>query len=208
MASAPRSGRGGQAFESPYSDFLNGRLAQSGRALRSQRKSQRFKSAVVHVKNKFVYVIFDENGKPRYIGCTINLKDRLYTHWKERKYRDTPLGRWLLTLDQRPDAWILDEVPYDCWTESEEYWIKFFRQVGADLLNITDRHGTQFRGRHHTDETKKILGQQKLGNQYGKLGQKKGWPNDVIQQIRRECPVCGLISAPGPLGYHRKKLNH
>ena len=49
-----------------------------------------------------------------------------------------------------------------------------------------------------------------LGNTYGREGGRLGGPRGArtTNAIRRQCGTCGLVSSPGPLALHLRKLGH
>ncbi|MEU0752003.1 hypothetical protein [Streptomyces albogriseolus] len=104
----------------------------------------------------YIYALIDDEGRARYIGHTgkpLNgTQSRAYVHWAHRKLdddrRNPRLNAWLRTLDQPPQALVLDAVPYAQRFESEGFWTHCFRwALGNQLLNIST-------GSEHAPETR------------------------------------------------------
>lgn len=75
----------------------------------------------------------------RYIGKTINLKERLSGHKREKG--TTRKIRWLAKLKREgkePKLLILEEILDEDWESKEKKWISYYHKRGNDLLNHTD----------------------------------------------------------------------
>jgi len=79
----------------------------------------------------------------RYVGVTTEtLKQRFSEHKYKatsEKYRSQPVHKWMYSkFKQNIDVQIcyLDECDSSMWQEREKYWIKFYKDVGAKLLNL------------------------------------------------------------------------
>jgi hypothetical protein len=96
-------------------------------------------------RTTFIYGLVDPRTQElRYVGKTVlNPVRRVMVHsWRART---APHKRhsmaWLLSLEKAgfaPDVFIIEEVPPDDdWIEAEQFWIAYFRMIGADLCNHT-----------------------------------------------------------------------
>lgn len=84
-------------------------------------------------------VIGDE--KLRYIGLTKNsLRKRLVSHKSESKRRETYKDRWVRKNDYNIEINLIEEnIPnLKEANEREVYWIKYYRDLGYDLVNTSD----------------------------------------------------------------------
>lgn len=98
--------------------------------------------------NKCVYVIKDPIiHEIRYVGVTKDFNKRTRQHVVQMNYkgrRHLPLYCWMRSLGVVPlfepffDASVLSDTQL---SESEIYWIKYFRDLGCRLLNCTDGGG-------------------------------------------------------------------
>lgn len=99
-----------------------------------------------------IYCLKDPTtGAVRYIGNTNQpLSLRVNGHrWEARNSdKQTPKIEWLRTLDVEPIVEIIETVPQSAGAERERFWIKKFRDDGADLVN------SWMAGRGHTEESK------------------------------------------------------
>lgn len=112
----------------------------------------------------FIYALLDNKGV-RYIGKSVNLRHRLSEHWRTRNKKDYPVYRW---LRKQPSLWwtVLEfSVDKALLNELERKWIALFRPTGL-LLNLTEG-GEGTLGRTHSAETRKKIGQSKIGKSFG-----------------------------------------
>ncbi len=81
-------------------------------------------------------------GEIRYVGKTAQpLYRRLNSHRQNRKRTETHTAHWvrsLYELDLRPVIEEIDLVPDHESCESEMYWIRWYRNLGARLTNHTN----------------------------------------------------------------------
>lgn len=111
-----------------------------------------------------IYALRDETRYLRYVGKTSKpLEYRLFAHIREARSgtrnRRCNWIRSMLSRELIPSITLLTEIEGD-GCAAEKAWIKFFRSKGVELVNGTEGGdgGATFRGRHHTDLTKKIIG--------------------------------------------------
>jgi len=85
-----------------------------------------------------IYALYDGTALPRYVGKTVDvLRCRLVDHKNAAKAAKLPLHRWL--LKHANEVRIVEiETAGKNWAKREQYWIKHYRRVGANLLNLTD----------------------------------------------------------------------
>lgn len=96
-------------------------------------------------KPAYIYGLIDpRNQQLRYVGKTVLIPHRrLFTHlWRARKQSHKRHSMaWLLNLEQaggHPEIIVLEVVPPGGdWVEAEQFWIGYFKMVGADLCNHT-----------------------------------------------------------------------
>ncbi len=108
--------------------------------------------------NVYIYTLTCPiTNKIMYIGKTINLKERLSGHFKEKKNNKNKI-EWIKNLrikGLKPIIEILDEVDESNWQIFEKYWIYQFKNWGFNLLNICEGgEGIKIRGFKHNKETK------------------------------------------------------
>lgn len=135
------------------------------------------------MKTCFIYALSDpRTNKMRYVGWCLNMKQRLSQHISCEKDH-TRKCRWVAALravGMKPTMELLAEVPLEEWAEAERVWIKFFRDIGADLTNGTNggdgtpgrinslahrrRISEANRGKIHTAKTRAKVSASLLGN--------------------------------------------
>ena len=91
----------------------------------------------------FIYALLDPrmDDAVRYVGKTINLRNRLNRHRAEARQLDNYKARWLrglLSDGLFPGVRVLEVVSSDEWQEAECRWINHYRDLGAALTNTTD----------------------------------------------------------------------
>lgn len=120
----------------------------------------------------FIYALNDpDNGKCRYIGATSNPKKRFQNHLCSR----TSWIKSLVARGLRPVLEVLDEVPKSQWQFWEREYIRVFRAIGFNLVNIAPGGHTlsgeislagalnPHFGHKHSDEAKATMRAKKLG---------------------------------------------
>lgn len=94
-------------------------------------------------KTTFIYGLIDPRTQElRYVGKTVLTPDRrLCTHkWRAKaEPHKVHSMAWILSLAKtgmEPDVFTIEEVPpYENWVEREQFWIEYFRAIGANLCN-------------------------------------------------------------------------
>lgn len=76
----------------------------------------------------------------RYIGKTGDLHRRLQNHISHSKNLNTRVGNWIKSLikdNLLPIIEIIEECNEDIWQEKEIYWIKYYKDLGYNLVNYS-----------------------------------------------------------------------
>lgn len=96
-------------------------------------------------KATYIYGLVDpRTTQLRYVGKTVLAPDRrVFVHkWRAKKqpHKNHSMA-WLLNLvaaGTEPEVFTIEEVPPGGdWVEAEQFWIAYFRSIGADLCNHT-----------------------------------------------------------------------
>jgi hypothetical protein len=92
-----------------------------------------------------IYTLSDPHTEEiRYVGKTVEtLNKRLSKHTSNIKNLNEKNHRafWIKSLVQKglkPIIRLIEEVPFEIWEEREKYWIKYYRDLGLNLVNSTD----------------------------------------------------------------------
>lgn len=83
----------------------------------------------------FIYALLDPHTKEiRYVDKTVKLRQRYAEHCCNNKpgHRQS----WIKSMGCAPEMIVLEEVD-DCWADAEQWWISYFRFLGARLTNLT-----------------------------------------------------------------------
>lgn len=89
----------------------------------------------------------------RYVGKSINPNKRYQTHCNGKW--NTHVSNWIHSLINKP-IMIELEIVGDDWVEAEQFWISYFKGLGAQLTNLTVG-GEGMIGYKATEETRKKL---------------------------------------------------
>lgn len=112
-----------------------------------------------------IYALVDpRTGDVRYVGKTSQkLRTRLRAHInrsaESRGARHC--ASWIASLSDigiAPEIRALEQLPGPDWEEAEKRWIRFYRESGAQLVNMTEGGGSH-KGRLPTDEVRKKISQ-------------------------------------------------
>lgn len=102
-------------------------------------------------------VLAPNSHEYRYVGKTVNLKDRIKSHKCDAFKFNTHKSRWFRKIYASgglPEFEVLEVVPPGGdWEEAERRWIAYFRSFGLRLLNTTDG-GDGCCGLYQTPETR------------------------------------------------------
>ncbi|MCQ2737244.1 MAG: GIY-YIG nuclease family protein [archaeon] len=98
------------------------------------------------MEKKYYFYTLQSSDAPneiRYVGVTTqSLKQRFSEHKykaNSQKYRSQPVHKWMFSKFQSKLNIIikyLDECLESEWKDREKYWIKFYKDSGAKLLNL------------------------------------------------------------------------
>jgi GIY-YIG catalytic domain len=130
----------------------------------------------------FIYVLVDsETLLIRYVGRTINPRKRLNQHTYPQRSKNAYLVAWVMDLRARglkPLLQIIEEVPSEHWQERERYWIAYYREHDAPLVNI--EAGGLWPG--HAPETNVKLSASKVGVKRGTFSEE--WRHKIGEANR------------------------
>jgi len=116
----------------------------------------------------YIYGLIDPlTNELRYVGKSVNPKNRLRRHISDRNLHDSYKDRWirkLLNINEKPILIIIDEIS-DNWQFWETFYISYFKCIGCTLTNGT-KGGDEppsTKGRKHTDFSKQKMSETKKG---------------------------------------------
>ncbi len=113
-----------------------------------------------------IYILKDpRTGDVRYVGQTVNIKNRLYNHIKlaENKDNKRHISNWIRSLKEKPLITVIEECYPSIANKRERYWIKRYKALGYDLCNHSKGGegagigNTNCVGRKLSEETKEKL---------------------------------------------------
>jgi hypothetical protein len=96
-------------------------------------------------KTTFIYGLIDPKTKElRYVGKTVDgVEKRIAVHVSRAKTQPHKIHSmaWLESLrlaGLRPDGFVIEEIAAgEDWVNAEQFWIAYFRSIGANLCNHT-----------------------------------------------------------------------
>ncbi len=124
-----------------------------------------------------IYILIDPiTNKVRYVGKANNISQRYRAHLNRARKHQIHKKNWIESLKReglKPIIEVIDEVPINEWIFWETYWISQFKAWGFDLINYTNggdgctfgnqtsfkKGHTVWLGKNHSDETKKLIGE-------------------------------------------------
>lgn len=117
------------------------------------------------MKTTYIYALIDPHtAQCRYVGKTVDLKNRFLVHCKASS--KTYTANWVKSiLPSVPIMTVLEEVVGD-WVEAEQWWIAYFKFLGARLTNST-RGGEGNLGWSPSKETREKIGAAHRGRVWG-----------------------------------------
>ncbi len=160
--------------------------------------------------NNIIYAWLDQNGDPYYIGKTKCFKTRMRHHrWRMDSGVNLPKYNKLRKLLREGFKWDIqvleDGIPETEWQAQECYWIKFYREKGCKLYNLTDggegmsnatdelrrRLSKARKGHFVSEETKRKISESNKGKKFSKDHKKKlsvaRKKRVTTQETRRKC---------------------
>lgn len=116
-----------------------------------------------------IYGLVDPlNSSLRYVGKTVAALAKRYSQHEvdARRGKEVRLYRWwrsITSAGRAPEAFVIEIVPPgEDWVDAEQFWIAYFRSVGADLVNCClGGQGTD--GIRFTKEHRKRLSEARKG---------------------------------------------
>lgn len=94
------------------------------------------------MKKIYIYGLVDSiKNELKYIGKSVNPKNRYRKHLQESKKKLTYKDRWLNKLlenNQKPELLIIDVVNENNWVFWEKHYISYFKSIGCILTNISE----------------------------------------------------------------------
>jgi len=154
------------------------------------------------IKKPIIYALAEPNSDViRYVGQTIDLKQRLSAHYTPiRLVQRTHHNDWIKSLktkDQKADVIILQEASNeDELNQLEIMWIAYCRALGFDLTNGTDGGDGAQRGRSISEEHKKKISialkgrpcteEQKIQISIANSGERNGMFGKTISESTRQ----------------------
>ncbi len=112
-----------------------------------------------------IYALLDPTtNEIRYIGKSKNIKRRYYEHTHNKSGNCIYLKHWLATLNEKPKLEIIELCDLTVINEKEKYWIKYYKDLGNKLTNLTDG-GEGVYGYKRSDESKKRISESLKGHE-------------------------------------------
>ena len=134
-------------------------------------------------KDNIVYIYYLKDPSinlVRYVGKAIDLHRRYLDHLSESN--DITKGgykhnwvRSLLQKNVKPVMGLITITDNDNWQEQECYWIKYFRDKGHPVTNLSDggEKTLGFTGHQHSEESKQKIAEKSKGHTLSKESRKK-----------------------------------
>lgn len=111
------------------------------------------------MKTGFIYkLICPTSGDVRYVGKTVQkLSKRLYKHQYEIRRTPSKKNSWLIGLEKlgllfEVKIELVEECNIDKINDREIFWIKFFKDSGCKLTNMTEGGDVGSLGHKHSQE--------------------------------------------------------
>lgn len=111
--------------------------------------------------NNLIYALIDPRDSAiKYIGLTTTGFSRISAHFNAKKKENTRKVNWVLKLRSLGLCFSVKYLQYCDNIEelktAEKHWIKFYRDLGIELLNHTDGGEDVFRPSYSQEDRKKI----------------------------------------------------
>lgn len=112
----------------------------------------------------YIYSLNDpDTDEIKYVGKTNDPKRRIAEHLIDRtkSYKNSWI-KGLLQKNKNPNLKIIEECFESNWEERERYWIKYYKDLGYSLTNLTDGgEGVSLPGDKHPQHGKPISEERK-----------------------------------------------
>jgi hypothetical protein len=142
------------------------------------------------MQTTFIYgLICPKTNTIRYIGKADDVKRRFRQHIYQSKYSDSNKNLWIKNLIKegyKPEIEMIDEVPITDWGYWEDFWIKYYKFLGSQLINEMD--GGHGYGKHSPETIEKIR-QSQIGEKnpmFGKPGIKGMLGKKLSEETKRK----------------------
>lgn len=113
----------------------------------------------------FIYTLNNPlTNEVKYIGFTNqSLKRRLQLHLSHSNKNRTYVQKWIKSLELPPLINLIEECDENIWQEREIYWIKYYREKGLKLCNLTDG-GEGIPNLKRSEEFKLLISKRNIDN--------------------------------------------
>ena len=162
------------------------------------------------MQTTFIYgLICPKTNTIKYIGKADDIKRRLRQHIYQSKYSDNNKNLWIKNLlkeNYKPEIEVIDEVPINDWGYWEDFWIKYYKFLGSQLINEMD--GGHGYGKHSLETIEKIRRSQ-IGEKnpmFGKPGT-KGFMGKTFSEESKKKISESKKGKPGTKGMLGKKFS-
>lgn len=132
-----------------------------------------FSGKIIYIclmENCKIYVLIDPTtNEIKYVGKTINEKERYKNHLNPKHNEKTHKRNWINKLrnnNLKPIFKVIEEVLItDDWRDREKYWISHYRLLGFNLVNHSDGgEGLDFKGNQTSFKENHISWNKDKGN--------------------------------------------
>lgn len=174
--------------------------------------------------NNVIYCLCDPiTEQVRYIGKTVNLYNRIKKHYKKSELKKkTHKNMWILSLIKnnfRAKVLILEECDdLDQLNNAEIKWIKYYKEMGADLTNGTnggtggkmsldsiEKMRNSKRGKKLSDEHKKRISEGNKGRQFSEETKRKIGNRHKGKIVSEETKIKLSIAHIGQISWNKGK---
>ena len=91
--------------------------------------------------NVYIYGLKDpRDSQIKYIGKTVDIDRRIKEHNQIHRNKKSKKNSWITHLirnGMQPIMEVLEECEESRWIEREKYWIRYYKELGFDLKNMT-----------------------------------------------------------------------
>ncbi len=146
------------------------------------------------VKINYIYILLEPTGEVRYVGKSVNPKERYRKHLNEAKKRKfiTYKNNWIYSLlnkGLKPKMEIIDQIDGE-WEWLEQYWVSQMKAWGFNLVNNTEggeNPPAWKEGQNHSDEfIQKLSVNMKINNPSKNMDDK--WRKNISKSMKGVVP--------------------
>lgn len=105
-----------------------------------------------------IYKLLDpETLEIKYVGKTKESLIRRLNKHIFNKTKNSNVNKWIKSLikdDKKPKIMLIERCSFEEWEQKEIYWIKFYRNINKNLLNMTNGGECGSLGYIHTQDAK------------------------------------------------------